>query len=279
MAFTTLISVTELAKHIGDPAFAIFDCRFKLDDIEAGRRVYYEAHVPGAVYAHLDYDLSGWKTGANGRHPLPTPQMMNATFGAWGISADTQVAAYDDQGGGMGASRLWWMLRYMGHEKVAVLDGGWQAWESASLPTESGIVMRPPTTYLGQPRPDMRRDADEIANGHFIVIDARSLPRHRGDEEPLDPVAGRIPGSRHHFYLSNLGSDGRMLPPEKLRAKFQSVLGDAPADHCVFYCGSGVSAAFNVLAMEVAGMPGAKMYPGSWSEWIGDPNRPVARGD
>ncbi len=274
--YTTLISTADLAAHLDDPAFAIFDCCFKLEDAEAGRRSYYEAHVPGAAYAHLDYDLSGWKTGTNGRHPLPTPTLMNATFGAWGITPDTQVAAYDDQGGGLGAARLWWMLRYMGHERVAVLDGGWQAWPAESRPTESGIVVRTPTTFVGHPHLEIRRDADALEG--MTVIDSRSLPRYRGYEEPLDPVAGHIPGARQYYYLSNLGPDGRMLPPDELRAKLLEVVGDAPPEQCVFYCGSGVSAAFNVLAMEVAGLPGAKLYPGSWSEWCSDPNRPVATG-
>lgn len=278
MTSTTLISTSELAEHLGDPAFAIFDCCFKLEDTEAGRRSYYEAHIPGAIYAHLEYDLSGWKTGANGRHPLPSPTLMIATFGAWGITPETQVVAYDDQSGGLGAARLWWMLRYMGHDRVAVLDGGWQAWLAEGRPTEEGIAIREPATFVGQPRPDMRRDADALLGGGLTVIDSRSLPRYRGYEEPLDPVAGRIPGARHYYYLSNLGPDGRMLPLDDLRARLKDAIGDAASDQCVFYCGSGVSAALNVLAMEVAGLSGAKLYPGSWSEWCSDPARPVARG-
>ncbi len=276
---TPLLSAADLAAHLDDPGLVIVDCRFKLDDLEAGRRAYYEAHIPGAIYAHLDYDLSGWKSGTNGRHPLPSSRLMNATFSAWGIDASSQVVAYDDVGSGLGAARLWWMLRYMGHDSAAILDGGWQAWLAGSYPTESGINMRPPTSFVGAPREEMRRDIAALAEGGLTLIDSRARPRYRGDEEPLDPVAGHIPGAKHFYWGDLLGADGRMLPPAELRAKLQNVLGETPPEQCVFYCGSGVSAAMNVLAMELAGLPGAKLYPGSWSEWCSDPNRPVAKGD
>jgi thiosulfate/3-mercaptopyruvate sulfurtransferase len=275
---TTLISTPELQALVQDPRLVVVDCRFSLDDIEAGRRTYYEAHIPGAIYAHLEYDLSGWKTGSNGRHPLPTPQFMIATFSAWGIGPDTQVVAYDDAGGGMSAARLWWMLRYMGHDKVAVLDGGWQAWLAASYPTQSGINIHLPVDFTGQPQLDMVREADSILAGGLTAIDSRSLPRYLGEQEPIDRVAGHIPGARHFYWQSTLSPDGRFLAPEELRNKLASVIGDTPPGQCVFYCGSGVSAAQNVLAMEVAGLSGAKLYPGSWSEWVGDPTRPVATG-
>jgi len=274
--FTTLISTAQLTEHLSDPAFVIADCRFKLEDVEAGRRAYVEAHIPGAVYAHLDYDLSGWKTGANGRHPLPSIQLANATFSAWGIDSNSQVVAYDDAGGGMGAARLWWMLKYMGHEAVAVLDGGWQAWMADGGATEFGIVMRTPTTFVGQPREEMRRDADTL--GNMTLIDSRAASRYRGDEEPIDRVAGHIPGAKHFFWGGTLDTDGHMLPPDKLREKLQGFLGDTPPHRCVFYCGSGVSSAQNILALEIAGLPGAKLYPGSWSEWSSDPRRPIATG-
>src|SRR5574341_580829 len=211
--FTTLISAADLHDHIQDPNFVIVDCRFSLDDIEAGRRAYYEAHVPGAVYAHLDFDLSGWKTGANGRHPLPSPQFMVATFSAWSIGPEAQVAVYDDAGGGMAAARLWWMLKYMGHDRAAVLDGGWQAWLAASYPTESGINIRLPADFAGAPRPEMRRDADSILAGEVTPVDSRSLPRYLGQEELIDRVAGRIPGARHLYWQSTLSPDGRFLAP------------------------------------------------------------------
>ena len=275
--FTTIISTADLAAHLDDPNFVIADCRFKLDDIEAGRYAYFEAHVPGAVYAHLDYDLSGRKTGTNGRHPLPSPQLMNATFSAWGITTDSQVVAYDDAASGLGAGRMWWMLRYMGHEQVAVLDGGWQAWQTEGRPVEDGIVIRTPTTFLGRPRPEMRRDADSLVG--LKVIDSRAPIRYRGEQEPIDKVAGHIPGALNFHFGNVFDNAGRMLPPDQLRAKLRGAVGDTPPEQCVFYCGSGASAVMNLLAMEVAGLPGGKLYPGSWSEWISDPTRPIARGD
>lgn len=278
--YTTLISATDLAAHLDDPNFVIVDCRFKLDDTEAGRRAYYEAHIPGAVYAHLDYDLSGWKTGGNGRHPLPSASIMAATFGAWGIDSTKQVVAYDDAGGGMGAARLWWMLHYLGHEAAAVLDGGWQAWLAAKPPlrTDEGITVKTPAIFEGQPQSEMRRDAESLLSSGLTLVDARALARYRGDEEPIDKVAGHIPGAKHLFWGSVLDVDGRFLPPDKLREKLQAVIGNTPPQQCVFYCGSGVSAVNDILAMEVAGFSGAKLYPGSWSEWSSDPSRPIARG-
>jgi thiosulfate/3-mercaptopyruvate sulfurtransferase len=282
MRYTTLITPEQLLPHLAESDWAVFDCRFKLEDVEAGRRAYLAAHIPGAVYAHLDNDLSGPKTGSNGRHPLPSPEAMIATFSVWGIGPETQVVAYDDQYGGMGAARLWWMLRYMGHDRAAVLDGGWQAW-AAAFPARSGSESRPPARFTGQPRPDMIREADEVGalaqSSSWKVIDSRALPRYRGDEEPLDPVAGHIPGAKHFYWQNIVGLEGRTLSPDELRQKLQDLLGETPPDHCVFYCGSGVSAAANLLAMEAAGLHGAKLYPGSWSEWSSDPKRPVATGD
>lgn len=276
--FTTLISPTELAQQLDDPACMVFDCRFKLDDLEAGRRAYYAAHVPGAIYAHLDYDLSGWQTGTNGRHPLPSERMMIATFSAWGIDSKKQVVAYDDANGGLGAARLWWMLRYLGHDQVAVLDGGWQAWIGENRPTEEGLNMPTLEQFVGQARPAMQREADSLFADGTLLIDSRAVSRYRGDEEPIDKVAGHIPGAKNFHWHGIVGPNGRLLPPDQLRLKLQAVIGDTPPDHCVFYCGSGVSAAANVLAMEVAGLSGAKLYSGSWSEWSSDPSRPVATG-
>lgn len=282
MNYTTLITPEELRHHLDDASLAIVDCRFKLEDVEAGRRAYLDAHIPGATYAHLDDDLSGPKTGTNGRHPLPSPEAMIQTFSAWGIASETQVVAYDDQYGGMGAARLWWMLKYMGHDRAAVLDGGWQAW-AAAFPTRSGSESRPAAQFVGRPGPDMIRDAEAVSvlagSASWKVIDSRAGPRYRGDQEPIDRAAGHIPGARHLYWQSLVGPDGRMLPPDQLRVKLSNVLGETPPAQSVFYCGSGVSAAANLLAMEVAGLPGAKLYPGSWSEWSSDPKRPVATGD
>jgi thiosulfate/3-mercaptopyruvate sulfurtransferase len=277
--FTTLISASTLAKHLNDPTFVIVDCRSRLDDTEFGRRAYYEGHIPGAVYAHLEYDLSGWKTGSNGRHPLPSTRIMNATFGAWGIDSSKQVIAYDDGGTGSGSARLWWMLRYMDHNAVAVLDGGWQAWQAEGRPVEEGMQIRPPTTFEGEPRTEMQVEADSLLTSGLTLIDSRSPVRYRGDEEPIDKVAGHIPGSKNIFWSGALGPDGRFLPPDQLRERFQKVMGGTDPSQFVFYCGSGVSAVTNLLALEVIGLSGAKLYAGSWSEWSSDPSRPIAKGE
>lgn len=277
---TTLISPAELAQHLDDPAFLIVDCRFKLDDIEAGRRAYFEAHIPGALYAHLDYDLSGWTTGANGRHPLPSDSEMATTFSAWGVAPQTQVVAYDDAGaaGGLGAARLWWMLHYLGHAAAAVLEGGWAAWLEESGATQDGLNSRAPAPFAARPQPAMRLEADALLGNGLTLVDSRAPSRYRGDEEPIDRVAGHIPGALNFYWGALTTSGGRLLPKEELRARLLAVIGDAPPDRCVFYCGSGVSAAANLLAMEAAGLPGARLYPGSWSEWSSDPARPVATG-
>ncbi len=280
MTFTTLVTSEQLHARLADPNLVIVDCRFQLADPDAGRRAYLAAHIPGAVYAHLDRDLSGPKTGHNGRHPLPTPEAMRATFGARGIGPGAQVIAYDDTGGGIGAARLWWLLRYMSHKTVAVLDGGWQDWQAARYDTRSGEENRIAATFTGRPRPEMAVGASSLISPAWTLIDSRTAARYRGDEEPLDPVAGRIPGARNHDWANTLvAPNGRMLPPEQLRAAFLGLLSGAPPEQAVFYCGSGVSAAHNVLAMEVAGLPGAKLYPGSWSEWCSDPARPIATGE
>jgi len=283
MNYTTLLSAQELRQHLDDPKLAVVDCRFNLNDVGAGRRAYLESHIPGAMYAHLDDDLSGPKTGSNGRHPLPSSEAMVKTVSGWGIAPDTQVVVYDDQYGGLGAARLWWMLKYMGHDHAAVLDGGWQAWANVGFPTRSGAESRPPAQFVGGPHLEMIRGADEVAelsqSSSWKVIDSRAFPRYRGDEEPIDRVPGHIPGATHFYWQSILGPDGRILPPDQLRAKLQNVLAETQPEQAVFYCGSGVSAAANLLAMEAAGLPGAKLYPGSWSEWSSDPKRPVATGD
>jgi thiosulfate/3-mercaptopyruvate sulfurtransferase len=277
--FNTLISTTDLAAHLDDPNFVIVDCRSKLDDTEAGRRAYYEGHIPGAVYAHLEYDLSGWKTGSNGRHPLPSPRIINATFGAWGIDAGKQVVAYDDSGSDSGSARMWWMLRYMGHNAVAVLDGGWQAWQAEGRPAEAGMIIRAPATFTGEPNSDWLVEADALLTSGLTLIDSRSPTRYRGEEEPIDKIPGHIPGAKNIFWSGALGPDGRFLPADQLRERFQQVMGSTPPDQFVFYCGSGVSAVTNLLALEIIGLPGAKLYAGSWSEWISDPSRPIAKGE
>lgn len=278
---TTFISSAELAGHLTDSTFVIVDCRSKLDDHAAGRRAYEQAHIPGAVFAQLEDDLSGPLTGHNGRHPLPTPEALRATFSRLGIGADTQVVAYDDSGanGGLGAARLWWLLRYMGHPAAAVLEGGWPIWLAEGRPTEAGANTRPTAQFQGQPQPEMIVETDGLLTPGLTLIDSRAAPRYRGETEPIDRVAGHIPGARNLFWGALTGPDGHLLPQPELRAKLQAVLGGTPPEQSVFYCGSGVSAAANVLALEALGLTGAKLYPGSWSEWSSDPARPVATGD
>jgi thiosulfate/3-mercaptopyruvate sulfurtransferase len=281
MSFTTLISSADLDAHAADPAFVVVDCRFMLDDVEWGRREYLAAHIPGAVYAHLDTDLSGPKDGTNGRHPLPHPDALRRTFSQLGIDAMAQVVAYD-QDTGMYASRLWWLLRWLGHTSVAVLDGGFAKWTSEGRPTRSVEETREPREFVGSPRDDLLVDADAVAslsaNTDWRLIDARAPERYRGDIEPLDKVAGHIPGAINHFYKQNLDDRGAFLPAEELRRRLSAVVGDASPDHVVNYCGSGVTACHNLLALEHAGLHGAKLYAGSWSEWSSDTRRPVAKG-
>lgn len=278
MAFTTLISTEVLAKHLKDSAFAVIDCRFKLDDTAWGEREYAAAHVPGAVYAHLDRDLSGMKTGANGRHPLPDPIELSLKFGSWGITSGVQVVAYD-QGNGMLASRLWWLLRWVGHPAVAVLDGGFAKWTAEKRATRSGVERRTRTEFKGVRQSDMVVDAvavDQLTTrSDWRLVDARAPERFRGEVEPLDKQAGHIPTAVNHPYLTNVNEQGTLKKPEELRALFAPTLGQVPPDRIVCYCGSGVSACHDLLAMEHAGLKGAKLYAGSWSEWSSDPAKPI----
>jgi thiosulfate/3-mercaptopyruvate sulfurtransferase len=281
MAFTTLLSTDVLASRLHDPAFAIVDCRFKLDDVAWGERECAVSRIPGAVYAHLDRDLSSPKTGTNGRHPLPDAQALVTAFGRFGIVSGVQVVAYD-QNNGMFASRLWWLLRWLGHDAVAVLDGGIAKWIAEGRATKSGVEQRPAAAFAGSPRADMLVDVHGVealaGKTGWRLVDARAPERYRGDVEPIDKVAGHIPGAVNHFFQGNLDEHGSFRTPEALRAQFGATLGDVPADHVVCYCGSGVTACHNLLALEHAAMQGAKLYPGSWSEWSADEKRPVATG-
>ena len=280
MTHGTLISTAALADLLTDSTSVVVDCRFELADTSAGERAYLEAHVPGAPYAHLDRDLSGVKTGLNGRHPLPGPDALAATLGRLGIASDTQVVAYD-QDSGMWASRLWWLLRWMGHNAVAVLDGGWAAWMREGRPTAPGVDSRPARVFTGSVRPELTISAEALPafvtapNSH--LVDARAPERFRGDIEPLDPVGGHIPGAANHFFQWNL-ADGAFRTRGDLRTQFAQTLGIVRGTDVVCYCGSGVTACHNLLALEHAGLTGARLYPGSWSEWVADASRPIERG-
>lgn len=273
---STLISVDELSRRLAEPDWVIVDCRYNLMDPEGGRRAYIESHLPGAQYVHLHDDLSGPPLTDCGRHPLPSAEALIDLFGRLGIDGGTQAVAYDDADASI-AARFWWLLRYMGHEAVAVLDGGFRAWAGSGLPLESGPRRAHPKSFRGAPRRDWVVTAGELP-GEPCLIDARLGPRYRGEEEPLDPVAGHIPGARSHPYRENVREDGHFRSPEELNARFQQTLGGHAPESAVYYCGSGVTACQLLLAAAHAGLVPGRLYAGSWSEWCSDPDRPVARG-
>jgi thiosulfate/3-mercaptopyruvate sulfurtransferase len=272
-----LVSADELAAH---PEWRVFDCRHDLKNTEYGRQAYARGHIPGAVFLHLDEDLSGAKTGRNGRHPLPEVAAFAARMSACGVDADTQVVAYDNEGG-IFASRLWWMLRWLGHDKVAVLDGGLAGWKRSKRGLEETVPNIATRAFVPRPRAlavDMGAVAASLGSPNALILDARSPERFRGENETLDPVGGHIPGAVNRFYFENLDDAGCFFKPAaELRAEFAAVLDGKAPSAVIQQCGSGVTACHNLLAMEVAGFPGSKLYPGSWSEWCADPARPVAR--
>lgn len=281
--YTTLIAPADLHAHLDDPDWAVVDCRFSLSDPVRGRQDYRKAHIPGAIYAHLNDDLSGKVVrGKTGRHPLPEPEVFAETLSMWGIGDGMQVVAYDDMGGGI-AARLWWMLRWLGHDAVAVLDGGFPAWQAAGYSTRSGEEAREPRPFTSHPRPELIADVQAVdtmrTDPSCRLLDARAAARYRGAVEPIDPVAGHIPGAISASFGDNLDDEGRFLPIEYLRERFSGLLGDVPVARSVVYCGSGVTAAHDALALAHAGLGLPRLYPGSWSEWIIDPERPVATGE
>ena len=283
---TTLIEPTGLARHLDDPGWAIVDCRFDLARPDWGAHAFAAAHIPHALYAHLDEDLSAPRTARSGRHPLPQVEVLAATFGRWGIDERVQVIAYD-QGSGAFAARLWWLLRWLGHPPVAVLNGGLAAWERAGLPLSTENEPRAPRRFTARPDGRLLATGTEVAAavgsgaltcGQQLLIDARSADRFAGENETIDPVAGHIPGARNHPFAGNLDAQGRFLEAEQLRRSWEHTLHGAPPRQLIAMCGSGVTACHNLLALEVAGLAGARLYAGSWSEWITDPDHPVARG-
>ena len=282
MRITTLITPSQLAKHLGDPDWAIVDCRFSLADTEWGQRDYLQAHIPGAVYAHLNDDLSAEVIpGVTGRHPLPSVEAAAKTFGEWGIGAGVQVVTYDDAGGALAAVRLWWMLRWLGHTAAAVLDGGFQRWMSAGYPLKEGGERRPRRKFVPKPRPELVATTAEVNRMRelpdYLVVDARTAERYRGENETIDPVAGHIPGAVSAPYVDNLTPEGVFRSKEELRTCYRALFGNIPAERSAFYCGSGVTSIHDILAIVHAGMGEPRLYVGSWSEWITDRERPVAR--
>jgi len=269
---TTLVSTQQLADHLG--RWRVFDCRHDLMKPELGAQQYREGHIPGALFASLERDLSAPKTGSNGRHPLPAPEAFIAWLGRQGVRPEDQVVCYDAANGST-AARLWWMLRWVGHRSVAVLDGGLAKWLKEGRPVDAVVPQPKPSTYASK-KTAGTLDAGAVAANlkNLFLLDARAPARYRGEQEPIDPVAGHIPGAKNRFNMDNVLPDGTFKSPAELKAAFQDVLKGKQPEGVVHYCGSGVSACHNLLAMEIAGLSGGKLYPGSWSEWIADPARP-----
>lgn len=282
MRFTTLIDTATLEQHLVDPAFAIVDCRFDLRDPMWGERSYEEAHVPGAVYVSLDRDLSGVKNGLNGRHPLPDPDSLATVFSRLGIDGATQVIAYD-QDDAIYASRLWWLMRWLGHEQVAVLDGGFRKWTGEQRAVQRRDEHRPARTFAAAVQPGRVVDVAVVeramASGDALLVDARAPERYRGETETLDRVAGHIPGAVNHYFKWNLTEEGTFRSPAAIRDRVRESIGPVSPDRMICYCGSGVTACHNLLALAHAGLDGGRLYVGSWSEWSSDPARRIERSD
>lgn len=281
--YTTLISATDLAAHVTDSQWVILDCRHDLLNPDAGSKAFAAGHIQNARFASIDNDLSGAKTGPDGifrgRHPLPERAALIETLRSWGISDDTQVVGYDAHGG-MYAARLWWLLRWIGHPAVAVLDGGLAAWQAAGEPLVLPVAPSARGTITERPSLTQAVSVNEVvanlATQARTVVDARAADRYRGENEIVDPVGGHIPGARNRFFKDNLAADGRFKDAAQLKAEWTPLFASAP--QAIMQCGSGVTACHNLLALEVAGLPGAVLYPGSWSEWCADAARPVATG-
>lgn len=279
MNFNTLISTALLARHLDDPDWVVFDCRFSLADSKAGLNHYEKAHIPNAIYAHLDHDLSSPITTTSGRHPLPDFSLLAKKLGHWGVGNHSQVICYDDAGGAF-AGRMWWLLRCLGHDQAAVLNGGMNQWKKESrvlaseTPAIKGNLFQPcinDTFWL---------EAEEVRSGFenqsILLLDARTPERYRGEQEPIDPVAGHIPGAVNRPFQSNLDGDGLFLSARELRRQFEELIQETSPENVVHMCGSGVTACHNLLAMETAGLKGSRLFAGSWSEWIRDAGRPVS---
>ena len=278
MSFTTLVDVPTLAAHLDDPAWLVIDVRHQLADTGYGERVYGAGHIPGAAFLHCDRDLSGPLSGGNGRHPLPDPEKLAARLAALGVGPQTQAVVYDDAQG-MIAGRLWLLLPWLGHDRVAVLDGGLPAWQAAGGAMTDALPVARPAHFVPAVR-DCMVDAGYVpsflATSRMYLVGARSADRFRGENETIDPVGGHIPGAVNRFFRENLQADGRFKPAAELRGEWLALLGGRAPEQVVHQCGSGVSACHNTLAMEIAGLPGSRLYAGSWSEWCADPARPVA---
>jgi len=275
-----LVTTEELARHLDDPDWVVIDTRHDLMDPEKGPKAYAAGHIPGAYFMHVDFDLSGPKTGKTGRHPLPDLQVFAAKLNELGVGPDKQVVVYDDAAGNY-TVRLWWMLRWLGHDKVALLDGGFPLWAKEGRPVTKDVP--PPRKGAFVPRPHLGGTVDVHYVDRFRespgirLVDARSAERFAGKAEPVDPVAGHVPGAINRFWQKNVDAEGRFKAASALRAEFDALLGGTDPTQVVHMCGSGITACHNIFAMELAGLSGSKLYPGSWSEWCADPARPVAK--
>jgi len=280
--YSTLIDTTAAHDHLKDPNWVFVDCRFDIRNTGRGPRDYQASHIRGAVYADLDQDLSGpIIPGRTGRHPLPEPESIVRVFSGWGIGPENQVIAYDESTGAMAAARLWWLLKWAGHDAVAVLDGGFKAWIAAGLPCGTGVESKPASRFVAAFRPELAVDARHVLSvlndPGWVVMDARAADRYRGENETIDPVAGHVPGAISAPYGSALGPDGLFKPTAELARLYETAMGGRDAEHTIVYCGSGVTAAHSVLACTHAGLGLPRLYPGSWSDWITDKGRPTSK--
>lgn len=279
MAFQTILSAAELNRNLDNPDWAIMDCRFDFDKPEMGYQEYLAGHIPGSLYINLNQDLSSEIIpGKTGRHPLPDKNDLADRFSSWGIDSSTKVVIYDSRNGAL-AARMWWLLRWLGHENASVLDGGWPAWDIVKYPIETGEFTRKPRVFSPAEHPQYIVDANAIEeirmDPDYMLVDSRAAERYWGINETIDPVAGHILGAMTAPYAGNLDDQGFFLKAEMLKERFENLLDGLPAEQVVFYCGSGVTACHNILAMVEAGYDMPKLYPGSWSEWITDPERPI----
>lgn len=281
MAFRTLVDVDTLAAHLDDPNWVVLDCRFELTRPTWGEEGFASGHIPGAQYAHLDRDLAAPQTETSGRHPLPTPEVFAALARRWGINETTQLVVHD-QGNGVYAARAWWLFRWLGHESVAVLRGGLAAWTLSARALTNETSTRAAGNFVARPQENWVVTVDDVLESvvshRLHVVDGRGGDRFAGQNETMDPIAGHVPGAVNHPFASNFATDGTWLPEAELRARWEKTLQGRPANEVVTMCGSGVSACLNLLALETLGIQGARLYTGSWSEWVRDPSRPVATG-
>ena len=280
MEYKTIISAADLFDNLDHPDIAIMDCRFYIPEPDRGYQDYLAGHIPGSLYLNLDQDLSGEIIpGITGRHPLPEVEVFTERLSGWGIDRSTQVIAYDNMGGAL-AARLWWMLRWLGHDQAAVMDGGWNAWLKAKYSQESTVQSREPKEFIAKVNPEYIADltfVDEIRlDPDYLLVDARSAERYWGLKETIDVKAGHIPGAVTAPYLENMTEDECFLPVEQLMERYQDLLDGIPAENVILYCGSGVTSVHSMISMVMAGFDMPKLYPGSWSEWSADPDRPIA---